>query len=173
MVVDSSEGDKTSEMLYLEAYALLPRMPSEGLFLTTGQDPEASLNTGAHSCAFVVKEDLVVRLARRKIKVHGSVLRRGSTCRGAAWMCPVHVLGAWLDVLPQGCQSFTAVRADVVRATMRQRLVELGVKGAREYGLQAFRRGHAQDMTVAGCGLKAILDAGGWVSPAFLKTWRT
>lgn len=56
MVVASGEGDKTSEMLYLAAHALLLQVPSEGLPLTTGQDLEAPLNTGVHSCASVVRE---------------------------------------------------------------------------------------------------------------------
>lgn len=118
---------------------------------------------------FCSQRELVVSLTRRKNKAYGSMLRSGCTCRGAAWMCPAYVIRAWLAFLPQGCQPFTAARADVARATLRQRLVALGVKGAGEYGLHAFRCGHAQDMTAAGCGLKAILEAGEWVSPACLK----
>ena len=163
------EGDTVSAMLYIAAYSLMLRVPSEGLPMTSGPDPEAVLPDGQHSCAGVAKGEFILRLARRKNKLHGSILRRACSCAGAAWRCPVHTLGEWLQSLPCGSQPFLCVRADVARAELRRRLAALGFSDSAAFNLHDFRRGHAHDLAEAGGGLKQILDAGEWVSPAFLK----
>ena len=61
------------------------------------------------------------------------------------------------------------MRADAARAALRARLASLGLADAAAYNLHDFRRGHAHDLAEAGGGLKQILDAGEWVSPAFLR----
>ena len=43
------------------------------------------------------------------------------------------------------------------------------VPNATCYGTHDFRRGHAEDMRIAGCTLADILAAGQWKSSAFLK----
>ena len=163
------EGDTAAAMLYVAAYTMLLRVPSEGLPMTTGASPETLLPAGLHSCAGVVDGELVVRLAKRKNKGHGSVLRRACTCELAAWRCPVHVLGAWLQALPCGSRPFVHMRADAARAALRARLASLGLADAAAYNLHDFRRGAAHDLAEAGGGLKQLLDAGEWLSPAFLK----
>ena len=133
-------------MLYLAAYTWLLRVPSEGLPLTSGLDPEAALPVGQHSCAGAAEGELVVRVARRKNKPHGSVLRRACSCAGAAWRCPVHVLGEWLQSLPCGSQPFLLLRADVAREGLRRRLGVSGFSDATAFNLHDFRRGHAHDL---------------------------
>ena len=44
----------------------------------------------------------------------------------------------------------------------------LGVPNAAEFGLQSFRRGHAQQILDDGGTLVDVLRAGQWSSPAFL-----
>ena len=111
----------------------------------------------------------MLRLARRKNRMRGSLLRRGCTCPTNEWMCPVHELGAWLRQQGPGALPFRHLRADVAPSALRSRLEVLDVADAGSYSLHDFRRGHAQDLAVAGGDLRAILEAGEWSSPAFLK----
>jgi hypothetical protein len=137
--------------------------------MTVGSNPEAPLADGVHSCVAVIGNELVLKLARRKNKIHGSTLRRACSCPASRWMCPVHVLGEWLSTREIGSQPFLHLRADVARSALRRRLGWLGVKEASAYSLHDFRRGHAHDLAAAGGSLQAILAAGEWTSPAFLK----
>ena len=155
-------------MLFLCAYTFLLRVPSEGLALTTGADPTAPL-VGRHSCIATVGGVLVLRLAKRKNRPHGSTLRRACTCPNARWLCPVHVLGEWLGRLPIGSQPFTCYSAGTARSTLRDYLGQLAIAEAMAHSLHDFRRGHARDLTSAGGNLRVILEAGEWSSPAFLK----
>ena len=59
-------------------------------------------------------------------------------------------------------------RASVLCA-LRFLLEKVGVEKAGCYGTHDLRRGHALDLQLAGAPLFAILEAGGWRSPAFLK----
>jgi hypothetical protein len=95
MEVVQMERDDTSAMLYLAAYTLLLRVPSEGLPMTVGDRPEACLPPGWHSSVAVVGGELVLRLARRKHMVDESVLRRACLCPRVSSLCIVHELGRW------------------------------------------------------------------------------
>ena len=169
MMAAQHDKDKASEMLYLAAYLFLLRVPSEGLGITVGVNPEGPLDADAHSCVAVVGNSLVLKLARRKNKAHGSTLRRACACPASRWMCPVHTLGEWLGSQAAGTKPFAHLRADVARRQLRERLTWSGVKDAPAYSLHDFRRGHAMDLASAGGTLKTILAAGEWTSPAFLK----
>jgi hypothetical protein len=140
------EGDCVSAMLYLTAYMFLLRVPSEGLPLTTGGNPEEVLGDGAHSCSGVINDELVLRLAKRKNRVHGSTLRRACLCSTKQWLCPVHVLGTWLAAMPQGSRPFIHINAQAARQGLRKRLLHLGIADAAAYSLRDFRRGHAHDL---------------------------
>jgi hypothetical protein len=166
-----SQGNVAVGMLYLAAYVFLLRVPSELLPAVVGADGDAlsPLAAGVHSCLAVCGNELVLRLAKRKNKLHGTVLRRGCWCDTRRQMCPVHVLGAWVQRCTPGVMPFAAHSADWARKDLRCRLLELGVEGASGYWLHDFRRGHAQDMVDAGGRLGEILRAGEWSSPAFTK----
>jgi hypothetical protein len=157
-------------MLYLAAYTFMLRVPSEGLPMTVGGDPLLPLAAGVHSAVAVVDGELVLRLARRKNKQHGSVLRRACCCgHSNKWLCPVHTLGRWLSLQPPGARPFAGLRADTARQALKQRLGRASVEEASSYVLHDFRRGHAMDIAAAGGDLRAILAAGEWSSPAFLN----
>ena len=112
----------------------------------------------------------MVRLARRKNRLHESVLRRAcSRSDDNVWTCPVHHLGKWLMQQPHGSRLIAHVRADTARCTLKRRLQGLDVEHASEYVLHGFRRGHAMDIASASGDLRTILAAGEWSSPEFLK----
>ena len=81
----------------------------------------------------------------------------------------MHVLGAWLQALPCGSPPFMHMRPDTARSAFRGRLAALGYADSATFNLHDFRRGAAHDLAAAGGGLRQILEAGEWSSPAFLK----
>ena len=76
------EGNHNMAMLFLAGYAFMLRVPSELLPAVVGKDGDAErpLAIGAHSCMGVCGNEVVLRLSKRKNKVHGSVLRRQCWC---------------------------------------------------------------------------------------------
>jgi hypothetical protein len=165
------EGNVTMTMLYLAAYVFMLRVPSELLPATTGKrgDTDAQLQPGRHSCMALNGQELVLRLAKRKNKPHGSVLRRACWCETREALCPVHTLGTWVEGHAAGSKPFARVSAQEARADFKRRLFRLGIEGASSYWLHDLRRGHAQDMVDGGGRLCEILKAGEWTSPAFTK----
>ena len=87
-------------MLYLFAYAFFLRTRSEALAATVGTvTRRKELPEGVHSslCLNEAKGDLVLVLAKRKNKLHGSCLVRHCWCsRSTRALCPIHVLGVFL-----------------------------------------------------------------------------
>ena len=71
------EGCPTMAMLYVAGYAFMLRFPSELLPAVAGGEGEAyrPLAAGAHSCFSVCGGEVVLALAQRKNRPHGSVLR--------------------------------------------------------------------------------------------------
>ena len=106
------EGDSPAAMLYLTAYTFMLRVNSEALPITVGERPLEPLREGVHSCIGVVKDEIVLRLAKRKNKPHGSTIRRGCTCGKGRRMCPVHVLGKWLASQALGPKPFAHFSAE-------------------------------------------------------------
>ena len=163
------EGDSPAAMLYLTAYTFMLRVNSEALPITVGERPLEPLGENVNSCIGVVKDEIVLRLAKRKNKPHGSTIRRGCTCGKGRRMCPVHVLGKWLASQELGPKPFAHFSADYARLELKRRVAAIGTSDAIHYNLHDFRRGHAQDLVESGCGLQQILGAGEWMSPAFMR----
>ena len=164
------EENTTMAMLYLAAYVFMLRVPSELLPVVTGKRNQAmgALAQGRHSCLGLCGDgEVILRLAKRKNKPHGSVLRRSCWCDTKAALCPVHVLGAWVDSLDDRSTPFAGITAQAARKDLKKRLFQIGIDGASSYWLHDLRRGHAQDMVDSGGRLCEILKAGEWTSPAF------
>ena len=157
-------------MLYLLAYAFMLRVPSEALPVLTGDVGEQDLPVpaGVHSRIGLRRGELVLQLARRKNRPHGSVLVRGCWCSRSTTTCPVHVLAPWLNELPVGCKPFRHLTARAARTCLKLKLAALGIPHAEHFWLHDFRRGHTQDMLDRGANLGEILRAGEWRTPAFL-----
>ena len=174
-----SENNYEESCLYAFAFLFLFRLEKECLPLEVGTPLESeshspSLPFGRHSSCWLEGNELVVRLRSRKNKMRGSTLRRACMCHvspGSWEVCPVHVLGALLTGKAPGAPVFPFWHDQTgaaVRHSLRRRLILLGVPNATEFGLQSFRRGHAQQILDDGGTLVDVLRAGQWSSPAFL-----
>ena len=165
------EHDTALAMLYLFAYTFLLRVPSEALLAQVGsfsEDGEGVLPTGLRSRAGLRGGELVLQLARRKNRPHGSTLVRGCWCSSCGTTCPAHVLGPWLASFPAGGRQFAHLTAKAARDGLKLRLAQLKVSHANEYWLHDFRRGHTQELLSSGSSLAVILRAGEWKTPAFM-----
>ena len=111
---------------------------------------------------------MVLRLARRKNKPFGSVIRRDCWCQSCRDTCPVHSVLPWLNSLAPGATPFAHFTQASALAALRKRLAILQIEHPQEYKLHDFRRGHAQDLLEAGASLMAILKAGEWKGAAFM-----
>ena len=152
-------------MLLLASYAFLLRLPSEALPLAVGAAP-----VGKEAPVFRVhKEKVELWLPRRKNRLYPTSLFRSCWCRQCPITCPVHVLGKWLAEFPRGTQPFVAIGANGDMRGLRSCLATLGVPDAEAFRTQDLRRGHAEDMRLAGSTLGEILRAGDWRTPAFLR----
>jgi len=163
-------------MLYLLAYAFLLRVPSEAVRATRdGITPGVSIEG-----SFVV-----MTLAKRKKKPHGSRLVRRCWCAECRETCPYHVLKPLLENTQPGERLFKNVTPASALSTLRIMLQVLGTPHAELYRTHDLPRGHATDLQLSGRSedkmfvlskhvlmLGAphweILRAGEWKSPAFL-----
>ena len=166
-----ADGDEASCMLYRMAYTFLLRVPSEGLpVMAAGAEALGRpLAPGQHSALVPLEDRLVLVLARRKNRPHGSSLVRECTCAAARKLCPVHRLGAWLQRCRPGARPFAHISPGWATAELRRRLRALRVPQAELHSLHGFRRGRARDILRANGRLIDVLRAGEWASSAFAK----
>ena len=165
-------GDRKEALAYVLSYAFLLRVPSECLPIIVGQPESGSwpLTAGSHSRLSLTNDKLVLQLARRKNKQHGSTLMRSCWCQSCKVTCPVHNALIFLkDKMWHGQNIFAGITPAGFVRTLRARLARLDIKDPDNYGSHDFRRGHAVDMQLGGRSLGEILRAGEWSSPAFMK----
>lgn len=163
------EGDQGEAALYALCYAFLLRCASEAfpiVFCVGQRTDRAGIGAGA-SVLQLEEFHARLHLARRKNAPGGRTLDRDCWCTSCPRTCPVHSVLSWARSLPCGSTPFADFRAHDVRINLRRRLAKLGVVSFEEYGLHAFRRGHAEDMAESGAPLFKILNAGDWHSAAF------
>ena len=165
-------GDKPTErtrctaMGFLTTYVFMLRMPSECLPIRVSAGDN---NERRHQAVISVgRNELTLRLKRRKNKEGGSVLIRRCWCNSCRLTCPVHVLGPFLLECGPGAQPLAMHDARSALQVLRGWLGVLQVDNASSYRTHDLRRGHARDMLVAGARLCEILRAGEWRSAAFL-----
>ena len=159
-------------MLYIAAYAFLLRVRSESLPIRIagdGEDPNGQVPAGQHSSLMATKDAIVLKLERRKNRVHGSKLTRGCWCSTCKVTCPLHCLGPWLLQMTAGHRPFGRMTGARATSQLRRRLALLHVPEADKFNLHGFRRGHAQDLLASGADLYTILRAGEWRSSAFVE----
>ena len=150
-------------------------------------DASSPLASGVHSCLAMSSRGIELRLARRKNKAFETVMSRECWCASCKASCPVHALEPLFKIARVGANPFAYMGAGTFLNELRRRLTCLGVRGASDFCTKDFRRGHAkvsavlfrpccvlcllhaQDLQIGGAGLKEILNAGQWTSPAFMK----
>ena len=152
-------------MLFLVTYTFLLRLPSEALPIARG-----CVGMAHNEQSWLYMDDglLCLKLARRKNKPEGSLLKRACWCSACRLTCPVHVLWPYIESMPVGHKPFGKFSPAKALSVLRAFLKELGVAGAHKYRTHDWRRGHAKDMQLKGATLYQILMAGEWKSPAFL-----
>ena len=172
-------------MLFLAAYIFVLRVPSEGFpMCRAGVGPLAST---AQSSLYLEGEEVripwilcvacvswwgvqvVLRLARRKNRPQGSVLRRACWCRQCVDTCPRHVLWPYFQKLAVGQAPFAGLSPSSANDLLRQCLAAGRVPKAAAFRCHDLRRGHCKDLQQAGATLRAILEAGEWTSPRYLE----
>ena len=129
----------------------------------------SGLGHGEHSVLSLGVNCIYLKLATRKNKQKGSLLKRSCWCKKSPTTCPVHILGSYIRDMANGCPLFQGITKHTALLSLRRRLESLGVVGAHKHRTQDFRRGHAQDLLESGASLREILCAGEWRSPAFLE----
>ena len=146
------------------AAMFLLRCKDELLPLTWG-----SIEIPGHP-ASAATQRISIRLSSRKNRQQGSVLTRSCSCsQGWAQICPVHVLGRFLEAAQRSMHGrlFDFSYAYFLRRT-RELLAWLEVPDSHLYSTKAFRRGTARQMLASGSSLADILRAGQWNSSAFM-----
>jgi hypothetical protein len=96
--------DVSVAMLYIFSYAFLLRVPSEGLPAEVGHvgDIDTPLPPGRHSRLGMRGAELVLQLAKRKNRPHGSTIIRACWCSNCDTTCPIRVLARWLETFREG-----------------------------------------------------------------------
>ena len=155
-------------MLFLTAYILLLRLPSEALPIYVARASDPPRADEPKSCLRFEGNSISLTLLWRKNRASPLTMTRTCWCARCKATCPVHTLGKFCAEIASG-RPFAHFRPDVVLSELRAALQELGVPQHQAFRTHDFRRGHAQDMAVRGSRLADILRAGDWRSAAFLS----
>ena len=165
--IGTGSGMDDVARLFLTAYVFLLRLPSEALPIVTGG---FGLGHGRQKAQVLVESDCIsLKLAKRKNKPEGSLLKRFCWCGQCKYTCPVHVLGKYFKQFPDGAKPFARFSAGSALGCLRACLTTAEIPEAKLYRTHDLRRGHARDLQRSGSSLIEILSAGEWRSPAFLK----
>jgi hypothetical protein len=105
-------------MLYLLAYVFMLRVPSEALPVVRGCIGSAT-NDVHKNVLYLDGSHLCLKLARRKNKAGGSLLKRACWCDQCQLTCPVHVLWPFFDKLVVGEKAFPGIGAGAALAQLR------------------------------------------------------
>ena len=168
MVVWSAEHTESQRyaLLFLFAYTFLLRTPSEAVPAVAGA---IGVETGSNAEVFLENDSLVLVLKRRKNRPEGSRLVRACSCHKTRHACTFHLIGQLVKDTPAGVPIFGNITASGAVTALRHLLEAVGTERAQFYRPHDLRRGHAEDLRLAGAPLCKILAAGEWRSPAFLQ----
>ena len=153
-------------MLFLVTYVFLLRLPSEALPIVRGGVGWA--DNGEQSVVYLENGELCLKLAKRKNKRNGSLLKRACWCSSCKLTCPVHNLWPFFEEYALGGKPFAGITASKALSKLRAILTAIGMEKATSYRCHDLRRGHAFDLQLSGASLYEILAAGEWRSPAFM-----
>lgn len=153
-------------MLFLVTYVFLLRLPSEALPIVRGGIGLA--DNGEQAVVYLENGELCLKLAKRKNKRNGSLLKRACWCSSCKFTCPVHNLWPFFEQFALGHKPFIGITAGKALAGLRTMLTLIGMEKAASYRCHDLRRGHAKDLQLSGASLYEILTAGEWRSPAFM-----
>ena len=145
----------------------LLRVQSEGIQLEIGNSKYLyDLPYGRHSAVWVQADVLHIRLARRKHRPDGSLLRIPCCCSRDEF-CPVH-FATDVFALPDGTKIIDMSPHSAMN-TVKRIAGLLGLPHIDAVGWKAWRAGRATAMANDGCTISSILLAGEWRSHAFAR----
>ena len=148
-------------MLFLVTYVFLLRLPSEALPIVRSGSGLA--DNGVEQAQIYMEDNtLFLKLAQRKNKPDGSLLRRECWCNDCKFTCPIYVLWAYFEKLDLGCRPFFGITPACALGTLREMLLTLKIVDAIMYRTHDLRRGHAADIQQNGGTIQEILTAGEW-----------
>ena len=155
----------------LIAWEFLLRVQSECIPLLRGAPDQAtSLPPSAHSGIWIEDNStLALKLAQRKNRPQGSLIRRPCTCAvGGRQFCVVHRVAPFLRKKRIG-EHLWAFNQGQALASLRRLLALNATPDVAKFTLKAFRAGKATALAASGKSLGAILQAGEWRSSAFMS----
>ena len=167
------------QFLCVLCYVFLLRCRNEAIDLRRGaldDAPHTALkrirDSQTHSSVFCFQGQLFIVLAKRKNISTGEVLSRGCTCAGveqAGWRktCPVHIIWPYIrDTVSCGEKIFSCSYVHFLKDVKSKASAHEDPSPAG-YGTHSFRRGAAQDVSIANPNLAILLKAGSWNSRSF------
>ena len=155
----------------LVAWEFLLRVQSECMPMQRGEAIQATcMPPSAHSGIWVEGGGtLALRLAQRKNRPQGSLIRRPCTCASVGrQFCVVHRLAPYLRKKRIGEQLWSFNHSQAL-ASLRRLLTLNAAPDVSKFTLKAFRAGKATALAASGKSLGAILQAGEWRSSAFMS----
>ena len=126
IAVERGLESKNLAMLWLAAYAVLLRVPSEALPMCRGGGDFDQ--AGVEQSVLFLKDAncLCLRLKSRKNKAEGTVLKRGCSCAAHEKTCPIHVLWhGYFEKLESGSKPWAYLSAETARSHLRSTLADL------------------------------------------------
>ena len=105
---------------------------------------------------------LFLKLAQRKNKPDGSLLRRECWCNDCKFTCAIHVLWVYFEKLDLGCRLFFGITPACALGPVREMLLTLNIVDAIMYRTHDLRSGRAADIQQNGGTIREILTAGEW-----------
>ena len=166
--IADAEGDREWGDMTTAGYVGLLRFKSECVPLCKASEARDSEPLTIHSAATLWETEISIRLRRRKNRPRGAFVRRVCACKSSAELCLVHRLKQrWEATGDQGRLFHMSYEKWLRR--LRRRLAQLGEVHPERYAANALRRGAATDVFRRTGSIAAVLHAGDWSSPAFLK----
>ena len=168
-----AEGHPTDPILYPVAYHYMLRVPSELLPMRIATRPSAGSPRDWHSFVEYGNKSVTLHLGTRKNHQDApSRLHRQCFCKDtidkACGVCALMKLRDQARPDSWDLRPFREHQA-LALARLRRRCEALGIAAASPIGFHAFRRGRASDLLAEGTSIGALLQLGGWRSPAILS----
>ena len=123
---------------------------------------------GRHSSVWLTRDEVVLRLDRRKRRPKGSILRRQCTCKTSGERCCLfHRMQKFLPTFSDGDRLFD-ISASAFLRMLKAILEVAGMENVQTLWLKTFRSGHATWLALSGAPLTTILEMGEWKTIAAL-----
>ena len=162
--------DDEAAMLTVQCWQEFLRVQSEGVDAMAGDQSQAlALEDGVDSAVWVDSQGCAChRMAKRKNRPKGSILRRPCTCGEDKIICLPCRLGKFIQRRSKGQRLYNMNSYDFTKR-LKEALRSLGYENVEKFTLKAFRAGHATELACLGVDLAKIMEKGEWSSRAIFS----